>query len=691
MQWFLNSPYELYWDHALNFFAHLFSLDPWLSLIAANLSFLILILIPGFALSYLLRDKKMDLSLRTSFALALGFFVPLVLFYLLGLTHLYYKIAWLISGLILSGLSIWKFRKNFAAEWKDSHVSRFEKIFYSLVGLYIFYTYIAVFPNGIIDFDILFGQVGPASFLFFEHYYNPFDMGALPITRHELFPGPIAYHSVFMLGAAPWVGITAVLVFLGPLFYRMLGQISEFFIARGSQYFAVIFALVTFFGFRFRSGRGTVMAMIFLFAFFLLTRVYENLLEKGEAKFKEVLRPAIANSIFVAMALYVNIEIAAILLGIMVLVFVFSWLTNYRALMKTIALSIAGGFLLYLPWFGTVLAILFKEKMLLFLAAYFVMILLALAFYKLPKVEVKEQLLSRILLVLIAALFVWSGIIGRLFDLFRLPQYLMWISAAALLGFGIYSFKKINFKTSMFLLAVWIFALTLTVLYPHLRPLFASLGAAESLMFVLFDKDVGSVFPELVTKVYEYFLPLFTVLMAAALLTFAQSKWQWNKKYFYVLLVIFFYFVCFRIQASDMDDRTRGQTLGANFYLAMASQYAFGEAPGWYPEPAQEVMAELRKIKKPGDRVFSFMTAYNPYFPETQYHYIVEGVGTAPLGEEDLVADKYTIEVLNQVIEAGADYLLISNAVDPTLWLNDPRVEVIVTSADQTLALARVK
>lgn len=689
MQWFFNSPFPFYWEYVSNFFGHLFSLGAWTSLIAAGFSFLILILIPGFALSYLLREK-MDLSLRASFALALGFIVPLILFYALGLSHLYYKIAWLVAGLILSGISIWKFRKNLLTEWKESQVSRLEKIFYLLVGLYIFYMYIALLPNGTIDFDILFGQIGPASFLFNEHYYNPFDMGALPITRHELFPGPISYNSVFMLGAAPWVGIAAALVFVAPLVYRMFGQIAEFFVLKGSQYWAVVFSLITFFGFRFRNGRGTAMAMIFLFAFFLLAKIYPRLLEKGETKFKEVLKPAIANSIFVAMSLYVNIEIASILLALMVFVFIFAWLANYRALMKTIALSFAGGFLLYLPWFATVAKLLFADKFWPFMGLYFAMVLLALLLSRLPKIEIKENLLSKIALSLFVLFFAAALYFGQLINLFRVPSFVAYGSVVSMLILCIYSFRKSDFKKLMFILPVWFFALGLTIVYPSLRQFFVGIGAPESLLFVLFDKPLGSVFPELLTKTYEYFLPLFTILSLAAILTLLKKNWPWAKSILYVSLVIFFYVVCLRIQSSDFDDRVRGQTLGANLLLSLASEFAYGEGPGWYKEPSQEVIAVLHEVKKPGDRIFSFKTAFNPYFPETQSHYIVEGIGTVALDKEDILDPTYSIEVLDQVIEAGANYLLISTEVDPTLWLSDARVEILKVSSDKTLILARI-
>lgn len=690
MQWFFNGPTPFYWDFVTNFFGHLFTVSAWTTLIAAGFSFLILILMPGFALSYLLKNK-MDLSLRTSFALALGFIVPVILFYVLGLTHFYYKIAWLIAGLILSGISIWKLRKNFLAEWKESNVSRFEKIFYALLTLYILYLYIALLPNGTIDFDILFGQVGPATFLFNEHYYNPFDMGALPITRHELFPGPISYNSVFMLGASPWLGLAAAMVFIAPLVYRMFGQIAEFFIVKGSQYWAVIFALITFFGFRFRNGRGTAMAMIFLFAFFLLAKIYPNLLEKGETKSKEILKPIIANSIFVTMALYVNIEIASILLGLMVLIFVFAWLSNYRALMKTITFGFIGGFLLYTPWFATVSQLLFADKFWIFTGLYFGIMIAAFLLGNLPKVEVKENLLARILLISFALFFAGAVYFGDIENLFRLPTFAKYLTMISLLAVWIYSFKKFDFKKGIFILAVWFFALGITIIYPFLRQFFVGVGAPESLLYVLFDKELGSVFPELMTKTYEYFLPLFAFLPLAGLLSLVKKHWLWNKAYFYAMLAVFFYFVCLRIQASDFDDKVRGQTLGANLYLSLASEYAYGDGPGWYKKADREVMTVLHEFKKPGDRIFSFKTAINPYFPETQYHYIVEGVGTLGIDKEDFVAYDYSIEVLNQVIEAGADYLLISTQVDPTVWLSDPRVEMLKVSSDETVILAGVK
>lgn len=702
-------------------------MEAWLTLLAANLGFLLLILIPGLGLSYLLRPSGLGVSagaagsaseseniaplgrgLRLSFGLALGFIFPVVLFYVLGILHLYYEWIWILAGLVLSGFSIQKFGKTFLMEWREGgQINKSVKCFYGLLIFYFLCNYLAFFTQGVMDYDILFGQVAPAVHLFFEHVYRPFDMGAVPIVRHEFFPGPISFHSAFMAfgefvkpvfsAGEPWVAVSAVMVLLAPLMLLMVGKFSESLIP-GTEFFTIFMTLTTFLGFRIKNGRGTVLALIFLFGFLLLPKIFEglssNTIVSQKNKFSkflssEILKPSIACAIFVALSLYTNIEIGAILLGVAVLVVLGSWLSNNRALMNTVLFGTAGGFLLYFPWFLTVSLLTFNASLLPMLALYFGIIFLALLLTKLPKVEIDSSKLERILLIIIVIGALIAMFIGAWGSLFRLPDGLKYLSAFSTLPILYFAFRKPDLNRHGFFIYSWLFAILFIDIYPLLQPAFAQVGLPEKLQYFLFDKPLGSVFPELRAKIHEYFLPSFALIFLSGSLVWIRKNWLWQKWTLALCLLVFFYFTTVRFQESDFEEYPRGQTFSSLIYYNLATEYAFAQMPIWLKPGQMPVMEELNKIKKPGDKIFNFYAIYNPYYPEHNFPYLITGVGTVPLNKEDLVSEEYTVELLDQVIAAGANYaFFMPGPNSPEVWLADSRVKVVSQSADGAYILA---
>ncbi len=691
MSWLLSLPFSLNSDHFANFFAKFWNFELWSTLILANLGFFLLILIPGIGLSYFLRPK-LSASLRVSFGLSIGFIFPVLLFYILGFSHLYYKMAWASCGILLSGFSVWRFKADFLREWKTSEIRKSEKIFYSILTAFFLMMYVAFFNEGIMDYDILFGQVAPAVHLFFEHVYNPFDMGAIPIVRHELFPGPISFHSVFMMfGSSPWVAATAVMVILAPLMLRMFGQFSEFLIPR-SEFFTVFMMLNTFLGFRIKNGRGTVLALVFLFGFLLLPRIFEDLNDRGDAKFKELIRPIISTAILVALSLYTNIEIGAILLGILAIAVIGSWLTGRRAMMETLLFGVAGGFALYAPWFLTVALLAFGDSLVSIVILYVALALLALALTFLPKLKVDSNFLEKIMLLLLMLGTVIALYIGSGPSLFRLPDSLRYLAIFSVFPIIFFAWKKPDFDRHSFFIYSWFFAILFIDIFPLLKPAALTIGLPEKLQFFLFDKGMGSVFPELATKVQEYFLPSFAIIFLSGVLVWIVKNWLWQKWTLVVSMAIFFFFVSVRFQPSDYEEYPRGQSISSFIYFTLTSEIAFHEQPVWLSGQAMEIMNVLDDVKKPGDKIFNFYAVYNPYFPEYIYSYLMTGVGGLGLDKEDLNSEQYDLALLEQVISAGANYaIFMPGPVSPEIWLNDPRIKIVGTSDDGTYILASIK
>ncbi len=689
MQWLLNAPFTLSWEHFSNFFGKIWSWDLWLTFVLSNLGFLIAILIPGLALSYVLQPRALTRALRLCFGLALGFVFPLVLFYVLGLTHLYYKVAWILVSALFSGLSVWKFRRKFLDEWTAMPApTSVSAAVYGFLVLYFLISYIAFFADGIMDYDILFGQVAPAVHLFFEHVYQPFDMGAIPIVRHELFPGPISMHSAFMMfGTTPWVAAAAVMVLLAPIMLMMIGKFSDY-IFKKSEYLVIFMSLVTFLGFRIKNARGTVLALIFLFGFLLLPQIFEQLNEKADAKLKQILKPVVATALMVALSLYTNIEIGAILLGIMGLVFAGSWLTGRRVLMKTVLLGICLGLLLYAPWFVTVALLAFGQSLFLMLALYAGLAVLAFALIFLPKLEISSSLFEKILLGLMVVGTAIAAYAGEAGSLFRLPDALRYLTFFSAIPLVIFAWRKPDFDKHSFFIYSWFFAILFVDIYPRLSPVAAQIGLPEKLQYFLFDKELGSVFPELRAKIQEYFLPLFDLMLLGGTLAWSAKNWLWKKWTFAVFIALFFFFTTVRFVESDYEEYPRGQTISSMVYYWLATQYAFDERPIWLKPQAEQVMKVLNEVKKPGDKLFSFYAIYNPYYPEDIYPYLMTGVGTVGLDKDDLVSEEYTSELLDQAIEAGATYALIMPGPEsPQTWLDDERVKIAAKSDDGTYML----
>ncbi|MBI4127300.1 hypothetical protein HY463_01175 [Candidatus Peregrinibacteria bacterium] len=688
MSWLLNAPFSLAWYHFGNFFGKIFAWDLWLTFLLSNLGFLIAILIPGLALSYILQPRALPRALRICFGLALGFVFPLILFYVLGFAHLYYKVAWILASALVSGLSIWRFRGKFLAEWRSEKTKKSAYVFYGFLVLYLLISYIAFFTDGIMDYDILFGQVAPSVHLFFEHAYRPFDMGAVPIVRHELFPGPISVHSAFtMFGATPWVAATAVMVFLAPMMLMMMGKFSEY-VFKKSEYLLVFLSLVTFLAFRIKNARGTVLALIFLFGFLLLPKIFEELHEKTDAKLKAILRPVIACALMVALSLYMNIEIGAILLGIMGLVFVGAWLTGRRVLMKTVLFGTAFGFLFFAPWFLTVALLAFGNSLQTIVILYFGIAVLAVALTFLPRLRIDSNLFERILLGLLTLALIVGFMIRAGDSIYRVSDWLKYGSIISTLPLIYYAFKKPDSDRHGFFIYSCLFGVLFIDIYPLLRPFFAQVGLPDKLQYFLFDKEFGSVFPELRAKIHEYFLPTFVLMPLAAALVWIRENWLWNRWIYRAAMFVLFFFGMFRFQGSDFEDYPRGQTFMSTIYYGLAAQYAFDELPVWLSPQAAQIAESLDELKKPGDKIFNFYAVYNPYFAEDNYPYLMTGVGTVGLDKEDLVSEQYTTELLDQVTHAGATYaIFMPGPESPKVWLDDSRVTVVAMSADETYML----
>ncbi|MEK7146195.1 MAG: hypothetical protein AAB802_03345, partial [Patescibacteria group bacterium] len=272
-----NSPVPITGLHLENFFSKVFDPEIWLDFFLAQFGFLLVIVLPGLGLSYILQPKILDRGLRLSFGFALGFLFPVLLFYLLGFTHLYFRGIWAAAAVLLGAIPLVIYRKRFWEEWTAQPPNWKSILFYGSIGLYFLISYISLHFYGTLDADILFGQAGPAKHLFETHVYKPFDMGVLPIHRHELFPGPISFHSAFSLFGAPsWVAVTAVMVVLAPLMLRMVGQLSEG-LMKKTEFLTAFLSLTTFAGFRMRGGRGTILALTFLFGFLLLPQIFTEL------------------------------------------------------------------------------------------------------------------------------------------------------------------------------------------------------------------------------------------------------------------------------------------------------------------------------------------------------------------------------------------------------------------------------
>ncbi|MBU0982080.1 hypothetical protein KKC94_05305 [Patescibacteria group bacterium] len=692
INWLFNfSVYPISWSDVFHFLGLFADFHRWADLFLVNAAVFLLILVPGVGISYLLQPNTLPRAYRLSFGLALGFLVPVVLFYVLGVSHLYYRAAWAICGVLLSGLTVWCFGKQFLKEWGSEKNVYGPWIFYGLIGLYFLGSYFAFYKIGSLDFDIMYSQVGPASYLFLHHSYNPFGMGVLPSLRHELFPGPISFHSVFTLfGTAPWVAVTAAMVFLAPIMVRMLGQFSELLMKR-SEYLTAFLALVTFTGFRLRSGRGTVLALVFLFAFLLLPKIYEDVLKKHSAKLKELWQPILAGSIFVALAMYTNVEIAAILIGIMGLWALGAWLDGEKVLRNVILSSFAGGLLIYFPWFLTVGLLVFKDSLALMLVAYFALASFSLLLVRLPGVKISGKKLQWGALSLFAVLVGVIALKGEFESVFRLPGYLYGFSAICAAVLVVLAFRKPDFQKHLPILSVFLFGVIFIAIYPYLKPIFAGIGLPESLNYFLFDKELGSVFPELRAKIHEYFLPLYGVVLISVTFVLLKRYWLWDKWFFSSLLVVCLFFGAVRIHKSDMVEYARGQTLGANLDMILVVAPMMGETPEWYSQTEMDAMAALAAEVEPGDTVFNFFTAFNPYGTEYDQHYIEYGIATLPLAGKDLVSKEYTPELLDQVISAGADFVVIFvNEFPSDKWVSDPRTETIFVADDYSIIILEV-
>lgn len=691
IDWLFNFPIEFVDGSLANFFGKM--VDPliWAELLLANVSFALLILIPGIGLSYLLQPGKLDTSLRVIMGFALGFIIPIALFYLLGFTHLYYRASWIIAGLILSAFSVWKYGGRFKKEWKKEKHKKSAWIFYSLLVLYFFVSYIAFHFQGTLDADILFGQVGPASHLFFEHAYRPFDMGVIPISRHELFPGPISFHSVFMLlWVTPWVAVTAAVVLIIPLLLNMIGRFSED-LMKGSEYVAAFLTLVTFVGFRLRGGRGTVIALIFLFAFLLLPKFYKALRGKGSAKLKELIKPIMTGSIFVSLSLYTNIEIAAFLLAIMAISFLWAWLGNEEKWMKTILASLAFGLLLYFPWFLTVSLLIFGSQLLPVFVIYFSLVLLCFLLTKLPHVKFNKKKLQWAFLSILVLVGIVALIQGHFESIFRLTGYLMYFGALSAIPILFFAFKKPDYEKQSLMIVIWLFAVSYITIYPYLRSLISSIGLPEDVQYFLLDKGVGAVLPEIRTKIHEYFLPIFGMMLIAIVLAWINKNWPWKKYLYYILVIVFLFFTAVRFHPGDQYEYPRGQTLSANIGMMIGVQLVFSDRPLWYLEEAEELVSVLNEQIEPGDRIFNLATYKDIYHPGYQFTYIALGLSSVALDEEDLVDTQYTSELLSQVIEAGANYIIVDQGIEFSEdFMDDERVEGIFVTKDYKYLLMEV-
>lgn len=676
MDWLINSPSPVEWFYVSNWFGKLFGQGFWWDGLRVWLSMSLLMLLPGLGLSYVLQPGELRRELRLPMATLLGFFPPLLLFFILGLSGLYRWWAWLLAGLLMSGVVIWRYGKRIVQEfhWKDW--DKWRLLFYGLVGLYFFFSAVALVNNGLLDYDTLFGQIGPVSHLFFEGTYRPFDMGVPLISRHELFPGPIAFHSaVNALGVAPWLGVSLAMVFLAPLLVSVWGRLAEHFWAR-SEYFVVFLSLVTFAGFRLRSGRGTVLGLFFVFALLLLPLIFKEL---RKVDWRSLLRPSVFVSLMIALALYINVEMGAIILGATLLWAVMAWLTGQRALQRVLLWGMALGFVLYAPWFVIVITLIFSDSMTLMFGLYALLIVAAVGLAFVPALKLKKALVLR---GIVALIVLGTGVLllqGRFTELLRLPTFLPYMGGLALGAALLYAAWKPDWKRDSLWVLPLCFGVLMFMVIPWLKPVFVGLGAPEQVLYFLFDKPLGSVFPELAAKLQEYFLPIFSVFAMGALLSVFVKWWPWKKWMSMSLIVILMFFAAVRIHESDFEDYVKGQTLAANVLYLIATPVAFVDTPQWFAPEALPMLVELEKYVEPGDRFFDFYSVNNPYQPETQLPYLVLGLGAVSVGPEDLVAQQYAPEVLDQLVDLAVDFVLIQPGPggDAQNWLDDSRTEIL--------------
>lgn len=696
IEWILNLPAPLVLGHFVDFLVKVFRVELWVTFFLSNLGFLILIVLPGIGLSYFLQPRVLDRSLRVCFGVALGFVFPIILFYVLGFSGLYYKTVWILSGLFISGFFVWKFHARFLEEWRmdsrmasKSNVHQKEVSDWIVYGFIVFFflmSYIAFFDQGTIDYDMLFGQVAPAVHLFFEHVYRPFEMGTTPIVFHELFPGPISFNSAFMVfGVTPWVAVSAVMVFLGPLIIKMFSRFCGF-VVKNSEHIIAFLCLATFAAFKMRNGRGTILALIFLFAFLLINQVYKG----NRVNDQESFRMSLSAGILLALSLYTNVEIGAILLALILFLQFFN---------KAFALSLSFGFLFFSPWFLTVALASFKEQIFILCVLYFFIMIFEVFMYFKAKIfrflrpflslpKMSDDFIERILLVLLFISSLFAVINGVGTSLFRLPTFLMVLSGILSVPILFCAFRRPNLDKDLIFISCWLFGVLFIDIYPYLKDLFGTAGLPAELNYLLFDKELGSVFPELRTKIHEYFLPFFSVALVGFFLAWLRKVWFWEKWTFTVFLAVFLFFGMGRLQESDFEEYPVGNTVGSHFYFWLASVYAYMDDPVWFNEQAQEISEALEFVRKPGDRVFNFYAIFSPYYAENTWHYLVNGVGTVELDSADLVSTDYSPELLDQVIEAGADYaVFMPGPGDYSAWLEDERVKVLKESSDGTYVL----
>ena len=280
-------------------------------------------------------------------------------------------------------------------------------------------------------------------------------------------------------------------------------------------------------------------------------------------------------------------------------------------------------------------------------------------------------------------LSVFALVKGEAESLFRLPNFLMVLSGALFFPILVYAFFRPNLSRDLFFISGWLFGIFFVDIYPYLRDLFGIIGLPEELNYLLFDKELGSVFPELRGKMHEYFLPFFAVALVGIFLAWLRRIWFWEKWTYKIFLIVFMFFGLVRMQNSDYDEYPRGHTLAGHFYFWLTTEYAYAENPIWFNDSAREISVALEEVKKPGDRVFNFYAIFSPYYAENTWHYLVNGVGTVELDTNELVSTDYSPELLDQVIAAGANYaVLMPGPGDYSTWLADERVELVKQSED---------
>ncbi|MEK7145742.1 MAG: hypothetical protein AAB802_00995, partial [Patescibacteria group bacterium] len=413
---------------------------------------------------------------------------------------------------------------------------------------------------------------------------------------------------------------------------------------------------------------------------------------KEKVSLKWLWRPILSGSIFVALSLYTNIEIAAILLGVMAVMGVVALCSGHTSWYRSICLSAAGGFLLFTPWFVTVALLVFPEQLVLMSGVYVALILLTAGLSFIPGMKGNEKKIETVLLALVLGLFVWVTALGQFESVFRLSGYLVYAAAASAVLFYFLAFKNPNLTRDSWFLSIWIFALGFIALMPYFHPLATALGVPESLNYFLFDKELGSVFPETRAKIHEYFLPFFGVTLVALSLAFFRRFWVWPRWIYQGVVIVIVFVLAVRLHESDFLPYPKGQTLTANVDLMLVSSLVFEKTPPWFNESYQEVLSVLDEEAEATDDVFNMYTVYNPYSPEFLAHYIVYGISTTPLEEDEIVSSEYTTELLDQVIAAGTEFVVI--VVDfhsVETWLNDPRLEILASSQDTAYVLLKVK